>query len=127
MKKIGELLIEQGKISERDVERALLGQAEMGGRFGEVLVKLGLVSDIDVASALSRQLNIPLQPSSDYPQAPIYIEGIATEFLVSNSVVPVAASSDGIRFSAALPQDQFLEKALALAIDQPPNLGGSGK
>ena len=30
MKKIGELLVEQGKISERDVERTLLAQAEMG-------------------------------------------------------------------------------------------------
>lgn len=119
MTKIGELLVEQGKISERDVERALLGQAEMGGRFGEVLVKLGLVSDVDVAAVLSRQLGIPLQPSSDYPESPIYIEGIATEFLVSNSVVPVASGDTGISFSATVPQDQFLEKALALAIDKP--------
>ena len=55
MKRLGELLIEQGKLSERDVERALLAQAEMGDRFGQVLVKLGLVSEQDVAQALSRQ------------------------------------------------------------------------
>jgi general secretion pathway protein E len=122
MKKIGELLVEQGKISERDVERALLGQAEMGGKFGEVLVKLGLVSDVDVASVLSRQLNIALQPSSGYPESPLYIEGIATEFLVSNSLVPVAVSEEGICFSATVPQDSFLEKALALAIDEPISL-----
>ncbi|MFT6275022.1 MAG: general secretion pathway protein E [Halioglobus sp.] len=122
MKKIGELLVEQGKISERDVERALLGQAEMGGKFGEVLVKLGLVSDVDVAAVLSRQLNIALQPSSGYPESPLYIEGVATEFLVSNSVVPVAVSDAGIRFSATVPQDSFLEKALALAIDEPISL-----
>ena len=122
MKKIGELLVEQGKISERDVERALLGQAEMGGKFGEVLVKLGLVSDVDVAAVLSRQLNIALQPSSGYPESPLYIEGVATEFLVSNSVVPVAVSGTGIRFSATVPQDSFLEKALALAIDEPISL-----
>jgi general secretion pathway protein E len=122
MKKIGELLVEQGKISERDVERALLGQAEMGGKFGEVLVKLGLVSDVDVAAVLSRQLNIALQPSSGYPESPLYIEGVATEFLVSNSVVPVAVSGTGICFSATVPQDSFLEKALALAIDEPISL-----
>jgi general secretion pathway protein E len=75
MKKIGELLVEQGKTSERDVERALLGQAEMGGKFGEVLVKLVLVSDVDVAAVLSRQLNIALQSSSGYPESPPYIEG----------------------------------------------------
>ena len=50
--KLGELLVEQGKISERDVERTLLAQAEMGDLFGQVLVKLGLVSEQDVATAL---------------------------------------------------------------------------
>ena len=60
MKKLGELLIEQGKLSERDVERTLLAQIEMGDLFGQVLVKLGLVSDQDVAVALSQQLDIPL-------------------------------------------------------------------
>ena len=57
--KIGELLVEQEKISERDVERTLLAQSEMGGMFGQVLVKLGLVSEQDVAVALSQQLDIP--------------------------------------------------------------------
>ncbi len=61
MKKLGELLVEQDKISERDVERTLLAQAEMGELFGQVLVKLGLVSEQDVAMALSEQLDIPLQ------------------------------------------------------------------
>ncbi len=92
MKKIGELLVEQGKISERDVERALLGQAEMGGMFGQVLVKLGLVSELDVATALGQQLDVPLQASSDYPKEPLLIDGVAQEFLVSNGVVPIAIS-----------------------------------
>ena len=42
--KLGEFLVEGGKITSRDVERALIAQAEMGGMFGQVLVKLGLVS-----------------------------------------------------------------------------------
>ena len=39
-KKIGEILISQGKITERDVERALVAQGEMGEMLGQVLVKL---------------------------------------------------------------------------------------
>ncbi|HDY82728.1 MAG TPA: type II secretion system protein GspE, partial [Halieaceae bacterium] len=68
MKRLGELLVEQGRISERDVERTLLAQAEMGELFGQVLVKLGLVSEQDVALALSRQLDIRLQLAVDFPQ-----------------------------------------------------------
>lgn len=119
MKKIGELLVEQGKISERDVERALLGQAEMGGMFGQVLLKLGLVSDQDIAAALSQQLDIPLLASSDYPEEALQIDGVAQDFLVSNGVVPVELSEAGVKFSATTPQDPFLEKALSLAVDKP--------
>ena len=119
MKKIGELLVEQGKISERDVERTLLAQAEMGGVFGQVLVKLGLVSEADVAAALSGQLAIPLQTAADYPETPVRLEDVADDFLVSNAVVPVAAGEREIRFAATMPQDPFLSKALAMALDRP--------
>jgi len=118
MKKIGELLIEQGKISERDVERTLLAQSEMGDMFAQVLVKLGLVSEQDVAAALSEQLNIPLQLAADYPEEPIHLEALAQEFLVNNAVVPVAVSDTLVTFSALVPQDPFLEKALSMALDK---------
>jgi general secretion pathway protein E len=119
MKKLGELLVEQGKISERDVERALLAQSEMGDMFGQVLVKLGLVSEQDAAAVLSEQLAIPLQQASDYPEAPIHLEGVAQDFLVNNSVVPVAVSDNLVRFAATRPQEGFLNKALGMALDKP--------
>jgi len=117
--KLGELLIEQGKLSERDVERALLAQAEMGDRFGQVLVKLGLVSEQDVAQALSRQLDIPLLLAADYPEEPIHLDGLSRDFLFNNHVVPVASVDGTIRFAATEPQDSFLAKALRMALDRP--------
>jgi general secretion pathway protein E len=119
MKKLGELLIEQGKLSERDVERTLLAQVEMGDLFGQVLVKLGLVSEQDVALALSRQLDIPLLLAADYPQEPIHLERLAQDFLISNNVVPVAVTDAGVKFVATVPQDAFLGKALAMALYKP--------
>jgi general secretion pathway protein E len=119
MKKIGELLVEQGKLSERDVERTLLAQAEMGGVFGQVLVKLGLVSEADVAAALAEQLSISLQLAADYPESPIRLEAIAQDFLLSNAVVPVADTEQETHFAATMPQDPFLAKALAMALDKP--------
>ena len=119
MKKLGELLVEQAKISERDVERTLLAQAEMGELFGQVLVKLGLVSEQDVALALSQQLDIPLFVAADFPEEPIQLDGVAQDFLVSNSVVPVAVTDAEVKFVAAVPQDPFLGKALSMALDKP--------
>ena len=122
MKKLGELLIEQGKLSERDVERALLAQVEMGDMVGQVLVKLGLVSEQDVALALSQQLDIPLQPGNEYPEEPIQIDNLARDFLINNNVVPVAITEAGVRFVATVPQDAFLAKALAMALETPISL-----
>ncbi|MCB1679307.1 MAG: Flp pilus assembly complex ATPase component TadA [Halioglobus sp.] len=119
MKKLGELLVEQGKLSERDVERTLLAQAEMGGLFGQVLVKLGLVSEQDVALALCGLLEVPLQLAADYPEDPIQLEAVAQDFLVNNGVVPVAVTDTAVKFVAAVPQDPFLARALTMALDRP--------
>ena len=118
MRKIGELLVEQGKISERDVERTLLAQGEMGDMFGQVLIKLGLVSELDFAQALSQQLDVPLIAAADYPEEPIFIDELAEDFLIYNSVVPVKVSEAAVVFAAVTPQDPFLSKALAMAIDK---------
>ena len=122
MKKIGEILIERGKVSERDVERALLAQAEMGDLLGRVLVKLGLVSEQDCAAALAAQLDVPLLASEDYPQEALRLEGVATEFLANNGVVPVDRDGGRVRFAAAVPQDAFVARALGMALDCPVEL-----
>ncbi len=116
--KLGEYLVESGKITPRDVERALVARAEMGGLFGQILVKLGLVSETDVAAALSELLGIPLVPAADYPEEPVEVPGLSLDFLVSNSVVPVALSPERALFAAAVPQDAFLGKALGLALER---------
>ncbi len=119
MKKIGELLVEQGKVSERDVERTLLAQSEMGDMFGQVLIKLGLVSELDFAQVLSQQLGLALYAAADYPEEPLSIDGVALDFLFSNAVVPVVVEPEVVRFAAAVPQDPFLSKALSMALDKP--------
>ncbi|EED36618.1 type II secretion pathway protein E [Luminiphilus syltensis NOR5-1B] len=115
MRKIGEILIDAGKVSERDIERALLAQREMGDRIGQVLVKLGLVSELDMAQALSEQLEIPLLLAGDYPEAPVELADVSPDFLISNQVVPVSAAEHALVFAATAPQDPFIKKALAMA------------
>lgn len=115
MKKIGEILIESGKVSERDIERALLAQREIGDRIGQVLVKLGLVSELDMTQALSQQLDIPLLLAADYPEEPIELPEVSEDFLFSNHVVPVSRDDNEFVFAATVPQDPFLIKALGMA------------
>ena len=72
-KRLGEWLIEQGKLSTLDLERALdLQQDEVGEheRIGALLLKLGVVSARDVAEALAAQLGLALVEPADYPLVP---------------------------------------------------------
>ncbi|MFK7831524.1 MAG: GspE/PulE family protein [Congregibacter sp.] len=120
--KLGEILVAQGRLSARDVERALLAQTEMGDLIGRVLVKLGLVSETDVAQALSQQLQVDLLVAADYPDDITAPLGLAREFLVSNNAVPISVTDSEATFAASVPQDPYLKKALALALDRPVTL-----
>ena len=113
--RIGELLVQAGKLSARDLDRALSAQQEMGSMLGRVLVRLGLVSDNDVAQALSTQLGIPLVPADGFPDLMPEVEGLLPEFLHANAIYPLRLEDGELHVAMAVPQDAFVVKALHLA------------
>ena len=58
-KKLGELLIAAGAITQEDLEKAVEYQKKKGLRLGEALIDLGVISEEEMATALGKQLNIP--------------------------------------------------------------------
>ena len=116
--RIGELLVSQGKLTERDLERALLAQGEMGGLLGQVLIKLGLVAETDIVTALCQQLGVVFIAKDAYPETPLSLPAPTIDFLVSNEVIPVGDEEGRLIFAATRPQDPFLSKALSLATGQ---------
>ncbi len=58
-KTIGSILLDVELVNQENIERALDIQKQTGKRLGEVLVSLGLVSDDDIRWALAEQLNLP--------------------------------------------------------------------
>ena len=113
--RFGELLVRSGKLSARDLERALAAQQEMGGMLGRVLVRLGLVSEQDVIQALSAQMGIPVATAADFPDLMPEVEGLLPEFLHANAVYPLRLEGDRLDVAMAVPQDEFIIKALHLA------------
>jgi CheY-like chemotaxis protein len=59
-KRIGELLVESGAVSETVVKEALEKQKETNKRLGELLEEMGAISERDIAGALSRQFGYKL-------------------------------------------------------------------
>jgi receptor protein-tyrosine kinase len=65
---IGAILIEEGKLTPREVERVLERQRADKVRFGEAAVRLGLITPEDVRFALAKQYDMPhFTPASEGP------------------------------------------------------------
>ena len=65
MQMLGEILINENVISEKDLGNALKKQADYGKRLGEVLIAEGYITDENLANALSNQLQIKLVGPED--------------------------------------------------------------
>lgn len=57
--RLGELLIQTGKLNQSQVEKALEIRKKSGKRLGEVLVSEGFLTELDVIEALEFQLGVP--------------------------------------------------------------------
>ena len=112
---IGNLLVQTGKLTARDLDRAIAAGEELRGRLSDVLVQLGLVSEIDVAQARSVLLGLPYISADDFPQTYPEVQGLQTAFLRSHRVLPMAQEADRLDVVMADPQDRFVLKALHLA------------
>jgi receptor protein-tyrosine kinase len=56
---LGAILVEEGKLSNKEIERVLDVQRREGCRFGEAAVRLGLVTEEEVRYALAKQYDFP--------------------------------------------------------------------
>src|SRR4029077_18401729 len=63
---LGRLLVEQGLLSEEELERALEQQAATGRRLGETLVELEFVSHLSLSRALAEQYGIELKSETGF-------------------------------------------------------------
>jgi general secretion pathway protein E len=113
-KRIGEILIERGKLDPANLERALRLQAESGERLGSLLVTLGLCAQRDVAEALASQLALPLVDASGYPEFPILEERVSARFLREARALPVREDETELGLAMADPTDAYTISAFEM-------------
>ena len=113
-KRLGELLIERGKLDAGSLERALRLQQDSGERLGALLVTLGLVSPRDVADTLAAQLGLPLLDGAGYPELPILEERVSPRFLRDARALPVREDADELVLAMADPTDRYAIDAFAM-------------
>ena len=65
-KKLGELLVEKGLITQKQLDEALELQKDKGGLIGEILVGLKYTTEDDIAKMLTTQYGFAYLPLSNY-------------------------------------------------------------
>lgn len=88
-KKIGELLLERGIISQEQLDEALKVQKESKKLLGEVLVDLGYATEEEVMVCLTTQYGVPYLPLESYEIDAEIINSIPPELAKKYHFVPI--------------------------------------
>lgn len=109
-KKLGEILLKSGLITEQQLQRALDFQRGEGGLLGEILVKLGYVNERDIVQALTVQYGFPYIPLENYDLkkeiANVLPENVARQY----GVVPIDVMGDILTIAMSNPlNDKAIE------------------
>lgn len=102
-KQLGELLIEQGVVDQKQVDRALAVQKEKGGLVGEILVELGFAKEEDIAQALTAQYGFPYLPLASYEIDPQIIEMIPARLARQYLLVPIDKIGNNLTIAMSNP------------------------
>lgn len=102
-KKLGELLLESGFISETDLDKALLEQKTKRKKLGEILVESGMCSEIKIATALSSQLGLQFIELKNTPVEPVAIEIIPEKVARKHLIIPTNLEDKDLHVAMADP------------------------
>ncbi|MBI4712210.1 MAG: hypothetical protein HY762_02725 [Planctomycetes bacterium] len=86
-KRLGELLIDDGLITNDQLQVALKEQQKTGGLLGETLVKLGAITEYDIAAALSTQFGLPYIDATHYTVNKEIFQLLPVEFMKQHQLV----------------------------------------
>jgi len=104
-KRLGDTLVEIGRMTQEQLEEALRLQRERGGKLGEVLVDQGIVNEEDVAAALSLQFNIPIIDLKRHVVQPRALHLVSERLARKHTLVPLDVIGDSLIVVMADPGD----------------------
>ena len=103
-KRLGEILRDEGLISEEKLQAALEKQkTEKGLRIGEVLVAMGAVTAEDVAQAIWQQRQIPYVDLDNYALDPKVIELVPEKIARAYLALPIFKIGNALTVAMADP------------------------
>jgi type IV pilus assembly protein PilB len=105
--RLGELLVRNKLIDEKQLAKALEEQRAQGGRLGASLVKLGYIKEEDLAAFLSRQYGVPSINLSEFEIDMNVIKLVSNDVAQKYQLVPVNRAGSTLIVAMADPSNIF--------------------
>jgi general secretion pathway protein E len=118
--RIGELLLQRGKLDAANLDRALKVQetAKQSGsreKLGSILTRMGMLSHRELALSLAAQRGWSIIDVAEFPELPLLEETVSPRFIQESRAIPVADVEGELVLAMVDPQDAFTLQAFAAA------------
>jgi MSHA biogenesis protein MshE len=117
--RLGDLLVEAGIISQKQLEFALAEQAERGRKLGQVLVDLEYIPEEKLLKFLSEQLRLPLVDLRHYPLKNDCVQMLPEALARRFRAIVLKADKDGVLVGMSDPTDIFAYDELVRVLNAP--------
>ena len=104
-KKLGEILIEEGLITEKQLEIALAESKVQKIPLGSILVKMGFVTIKDLKEALGAQMGLKYATAEQLKALPTAVSILPEDFVKLNKVIPLSMTDKSLVVGMVNPND----------------------
>lgn len=119
-RRLGEILLERGKVTRSQLDAALQSQADKGGRLGEVLIAMRSCQEEDVLEALSVQLGIPMITGIQLDQMdPAIVAPLSITYAKQHVFLPIERTDDALIVAVNDPLEIYALDDLRTIYDRP--------
>ncbi len=106
-KRLGDLLMDEGLITEEQIKKAIEVQKEKGGRLGSIFVSLGYVTDKQITEVLGKQYGVPTVDMDTVNIDPDVARLIPPNVAQKFQVVPIRREGRQLYLAMANPVDVY--------------------
>ncbi|MBE3994345.1 type II/IV secretion system protein [Vibrio parahaemolyticus] len=111
-KRLGDLLVEEGIVSEDQIQQALSAQRSTGQKLGDALIDLGFITEKQMLEFLSQQLGLPLIDLGRDPVDADAVQILPEVHARRLRAMVVARNGDTLRVAMSDPADLFTQESL---------------
>lgn len=110
--KIGEFLLNDGKITQEQLDTVLELQKKQPGKLGSILIRQGYITEEDIAQVLSKQFGYPSINLSKFDISEKVLELIKPEMARKHIIMPVHRIGSILTLAMSDPSNLFIQEEI---------------